>query len=492
MKKIDFNKNLYDLTKQYPEIIHIMDELGFTEINNKTILSSMGKVMTIPQGAKMHNISMEKIREKFNKNNFEIINYQIASENNSSIIEQNSVDRVLILKNYLKRLGEGEELEIVQKDFKNNFKNVDSSEIMKAEQSLIEDGTPINELQKLCDLHSSLFHGSTLEEKITNAEKSIQESNYKYDSKKFEDKITKTKKLKNIDGHPLNTFARENDELRKLIKKLKNALDTKTNFYDALYNMKDISIHYAKKGDLLYPHLDSKYNITGPSNVMWTVDDEIRQIFSSLLSDKDNYEKNIQKYRDVLKRIEEMIYKEENILFPNCAMNFTEKEWINIYKDMLDYDKVFGIAPKTWKKGENTTVKEQFLEGEITLSGGHLNINELDCLLNTIPLEITFVDANNINKYFNEGEKIMKRPKMAIDRSVFTCHPPKVQKLVKAIIDDLKNGRKDNVPVWLEKQGHTLYINYIAVKDDDKNYVGTLEVVQDMTFAKNHFLKLNQ
>lgn len=81
----------------------------------------------------------------------------------------------------------------MQKDFKNNFKNVDSSEIMKAEQSLIEDGTPINELQKLCDLHSSLFHGSTLEEKITNAEKSIQESNYKYDSKKFEDKITKTK-----------------------------------------------------------------------------------------------------------------------------------------------------------------------------------------------------------------------------------------------------------------------------------------------------------
>lgn len=67
MKKIDFNKNLYDLTKQYPEIIHIMDELGFTEINNKTILSSMGKVMTIPQGAKMHNISMEKLEKNLIK-----------------------------------------------------------------------------------------------------------------------------------------------------------------------------------------------------------------------------------------------------------------------------------------------------------------------------------------------------------------------------------------------------------------------------------------
>lgn len=498
MKKINFNKTVFELSNEYPEVIDIMHKLGFSEIKNKALLNSMGKIMTIPRGAKMHSIPMDKIIEEFKNNDFEIINYQFNTENNSSIIEQNSEDRVAVLKNYLKRLGKGEELESVQKDFKDNFKYVDSSEIMKAEQSLIEEGTPINELQKLCDLHSALFHGSTIEEKISNAEKSIQNANFDYDKNKYDNKFSITKKLMEINGHPLNTFALENEELKNLIEKAKKSLDNKINFYDSLFVIRDISIHYTKKGDLLYPQLASKYNIVGPSNVMWTVDDEIRKEVSSLLSDKNNYINNIERFRDVIKRIEEMIYKEDNILFPNCAMNFTKDEWIGIYNEMKDYEIAFGIKPNFWKEAEEEEEKHDYIKvkslnsDEIGLSGGHLNIKELNFLLNAIPLEITFVDANNINKYFNEGEKMMKRPKMAIDRNVFTCHPPKVQKLVKAIIDDFKNSRKDNVAVWLEKNGHILYINYIAVRDDENNYVGTLEVVQDMNFAKEYFLKLNQ
>ena len=70
------------------------------------------------------------------------------------------------IKDYLKRLGAGEELESVRVDFVKKFQSVDAAEIMNAEQELIKEGTPISEVQRLCDVHSALFHGKTREEQI--------------------------------------------------------------------------------------------------------------------------------------------------------------------------------------------------------------------------------------------------------------------------------------------------------------------------------------
>lgn len=389
----------------------------------------------------------------------------------------NRQDRIDLIKSYLNRLGAGEDLEVLRGEFRENFKDVDPSEILAAEESLIKDGTPINELQKLCDLHSALFHDGDQEENIIAQTKPAT----------FANKNEITADLINEDFHPLNTFDRENQVLKKLIDQAKDALENGKDFYSVFEQMKDLSIHYAKKGDLLYPLLEAGYEIVGPSNVMWTVDGEIRRDLRRLLGKKDQAEENIENFKDLLKRIEEMIFKEEKILFPNCAVNFTEDQWIGIYKDMKDYDLAFGVSG-TWAKGEAAEdIKLEFADEEVHLSGGSLKLEELNALLNTIPAEITFVDKDNINKYFNDGEKLMKRPKMALGRNVMTCHPPKVQVMANAIIDDFKNGRKDNVPVWMEKAGKTLFVNYIAVRDEEGKFVGTLELVQDMTFAKDHF-----
>ena len=104
-------------------------------------------------------------------------------------------------------------------------------------------------------------------------------------------------------------------------------------------------------------------------------------------------------------------------------------------------------------------------------------------------MEITFVDADNINRFFNEGPKVFKRPGMAIDREVFSCHPPKIEPMVRAIIGDFRSGKHDRVPVWMEKGGRTMLVQYMAVRDGKGNYVGTVELVQDMEFAKEHFGK---
>ena len=122
------------------------------------------------------------------------------------------------------------------------------------------------------------------------------------------------------------------------------------------------------------------------------------------------------------------------------------------------------------------------------MPGGHLTLAQLTAMLNTIPLEISFVDADDYNRFFNEGPKLFKRPSMAIDRKVFTCHPPKIQPMVQAIINDFRSGKRDEMPIWMEKNGRTVLVNYMAVRDHAGQYVGTLEVVQNMDFAKKHFL----
>ncbi len=121
------------------------------------------------------------------------------------------------------------------------------------------------------------------------------------------------------------------------------------------------------------------------------------------------------------------------------------------------------------------------------MPGGHMTVEQLIALLNTIPMEITFVDGEDFNRFFNEGPKVFKRPHMAIDRDVFSCHPPKVEAMVRKVIDEFRAGTKDVVPIWMEKNGRTMYVQYMAVRDNSGKYLGTVELVQDMEFAKEHF-----
>ena len=466
-------------------------------------------------------------------------------------------DRIEKLKSYLKRLGEGESLEAVRKDFSEEFQGVEASEIMKAEEAILAEGTPITEVQKLCDVHSALFHGTT----------------------DYSNKHEKSAALSQVKGHPLQTFTRENEALTKLIDRMKELLhdadettgsgslpvdekqaDTGKFPVDEkqadtgnlpqiaaqLLKIRGVAVHYAKKGDLLYPHLNARYGIAGPSAVMWTADDEIRDELGALCKalqrgretagqnatcskGRETAEQNatgsfqssqwdakwLERLQKVLLRAEEMIYKENHILFPNCAVNFTEEDWMGIYRDAKDYADCLGVHGEVWEEAENWLRKEKeakktvfkgtkdsqasegeedragsnFSDGVIHMPGGHMTIRQLTALLNTIPLEISFIDAEDRNCYFNEGPKVFKRAQMALGRSVFTCHPPKVETMVRRIIGEFREGTLDRVPVWMDKGGRTMLVTYMAVRDESGEYMGTMELVQDMEFVKEHFGK---
>lgn len=385
--------------------------------------------------------------------------------------------RIKKLTEYLQRLGAGEELEEVRKDFIKEFSDVQASEIMEAEQELMKQGTPLEKVQRLCDVHAALFHGVTPEEEMKKRQS--------FEQKEYGNKSQQAQELEQVEGHPLYTLTKENQALLKLLQQFAGSEDE-----NLLSIIGQFAVHYAKKGDLLYPHLKVKYGIAGPSDVMWTVDDEIRDEYSALMRESQRGDEWNKRLRAVLKRIEEMVHKEQNILFPICAVNFTKEEWMGIYRDAKDYIVCFGVEDIHWQEAEDQEiVRENSGKDEIVLPGGHMTLEQLTALLNTVPLEITFIDVDNINRFFNEGPKVFKRPGMALDREVFSCHPPKIEPMVRAIIDDFRHGRKDRVPVWMEKGGRTMLVTYMAVRDKTGKYVGTAEFVQDMEFAKEHFGK---
>ena len=545
-KKLDLSKSVYDLVTEYPEVVDIMKELGFSEITNKVMLNSVGKIMTIPKGAKMKGVSMIDIVGAFMKAGFTLTgdmpnlssdDTQGASMPPSGVAAVNSAstaptaptaaatavkaesvetsanavasktqensenktddsvhdtvqdsERVEQLKSFLKRLGTGEELGAVREDFVSQFAHVEASEIMKAEQGLMREGTPLAEVQQLCDLHSALFHGSTIHEQM-DAEHAKVEAVLE-----AQEKSQSVVTLVETVGHPLNRLTEENKALDALIEATKVKVASKTATVDDVNEVRQVSIHYAKKGDLLYPHLKVAYDISGPSLVMWTVDGDIRDGFGRLARAESIDDAWYEEFDGLLTRAQEMIYKEQNILFPICAENFSAEEWYQIYKDTEQYEEIFGVERVAWAEAESAlAAKAAPTSGDsntIALIGGSLTLEQLDAMLNTMPMEITFVDHVDINRYFNDGEKVFKRPTTAIGRDVFSCHPPKVEPIVRGIIESFRNGERDNVAVWLEKVGRPFYVNYMAVRDQNNNYLGTLELVQDMQFAKEHFARI--
>ena len=539
-KKLDLSKSVYDLVTEYPEVVDIMKELGFSEITNKVMLNSVGKIMTIPKGAKMKGVSMVDIVGAFMKAGFTLTGEMpnlsgddtqgasmppsgVAAENSASTAAATAVkaesveasanavasktpensenktddsvqdtvqdsERVEQLKSFLKRLGTGEELGAVREDFVSQFAHVEASEIMKAEQGLMREGTPLAEVQQLCDLHSALFHGSTIHEQM-DAEHAKVEAVLE-----AQEKSQSVVTLVETVGHPLNRLTEENKALDALIEATKVKVASKTAIVDDVNEVRQVSIHYAKKGDLLYPHLKVAYDISGPSLVMWTVDGDIRDGFGRLARAESIDDAWYEEFDGLLTRAQEMIYKEQNILFPICAENFSTEEWYQIYKDTEQYEEIFGVERVAWAEAESAlAAKAAPTSGDsntIALIGGSLTLEQLDAMLNTMPMEITFVDHVDINRYFNDGEKVFKRPTTAIGRDVFSCHPPKVEPIVRGIIESFRNGERDNVAVWLEKVGRPFYVNYMAVRDQNNNYLGTLELVQDMQFAKEHFARI--
>ncbi|HHT48077.1 MAG TPA: DUF438 domain-containing protein [Firmicutes bacterium] len=383
--------------------------------------------------------------------------------------------RQSVLKEIISDLHKGKSVDEVKARFEATFEGVSATEIAELEQALIQEGLPVEEVQRLCDVHAAVFKGSITE-------------------------IHQPEKIEELPGHPIHTFKLENRELEKfLTEKLEPHLayfqredkeETVNLLKNDLERLRGIDRHYSRKENLLFPLLE-KYGISAPPKVMWGVDDEIRAAIKegiNLLTDyagaKDQV---VAKIKEMIGKVREMIFKEENILFPMAIDTLTEDEWGEIARESEEIGFFLAQPAAEWKPVKINVEQKARAEGERPADGyirfetGLLLREEINQIFNALPVDITFVDKEGTVKYFSQAkDRIFPRPKTVIGRKVANCHPPASVHIVEQIVEDFKNGRKDAEEFWIKMGERYVYIRYFAVRDEQGTYMGTLEVTQDI------------
>lgn len=392
-----------------------------------------------------------------------------------SEVINNSQKRKELLKHLILQLHNNEAPEIVRKRLIELLRSVPYNEVVEVEQELISEGLPEEEVLRFCDIHTAVLDGSI----DTSAAKVVQP------------------------GHPVDTFKRENRALEEYIQKAKALFDKGNKLKDeevkeyllqlkgVFNNLSDVDKHYKRKEYLLFPFLE-KAGITGPPKVMWGKHDETRELLKAAheaLLAKDVSAGEVTTLillilLPAIDALEGMIMKEEEILLPMCLDTLTDKDWYQIYKETPQfgfslYDPQTEWAPKSVEVGELT-----YKEGDaIHLSSGNFTTKELETIFKTLPVDVTFVDKDDKVKFFSHGtKKVFERNRSIIGRDVRLCHPPGSVHIVEQIINDFKSGKENVAAFWISSfMGRFVYIEYTALRGNDGEYLGVMEVTQDIT-----------
>jgi DUF438 domain-containing protein len=379
----------------------------------------------------------------------------------SEIID-NRAHRIRTLKLIIQRLHAGESPEAVRAQMRELVRETDCSELIGMEQELLAEGMPVAELQSMCDLHSQ----TTREVLVQVAPRELPP------------------------GHPVDTFRRENEALRAAAGRLRDAVENGSSPFQArqaLNDLMDVDKHYQRKEHALFSALE-RHGITGPSKVMWAKDDEIRAslkaLGAALAEEPPNHSRISALASAAIRAVEEMIYKEENILLPMAMNTLTEEEWAEIWAVSPRYGWCL-VEPR-----EGYHPPERYLPETVRIAShdavqmptGSLTLEQLTGLFRTLPVDLTFVDAEDRVAFFSEGpDRIFSRSKAVIGRKVQYCHPPKSVSTVDRILDDFRAGRQNVAEFWIDFHGRFVHIRYFAVHDAEGRYIGTLEVTQNLT-----------
>lgn len=388
----------------------------------------------------------------------------------------NAQKRKDLLKHMILQLHEGSAPEEVKKQLVRLLGKVPYNDVVEVEQELIAEGLPQEEVLKLCDIHTAALEGI-----LDHAE-------------------AKTAPAR----HPVHTFKEENRALRKEIQALErlygeaeNAADNdqlKDLFGDIRRHfnaLADVEKHYLRKENLLFPFLE-KHGITGPPTVMWGKHDETRELLKGAmeaLGAADEISAEEAKtviglaLRPASRAVEDMIGKEEEILFPMSLDTLSDEEWYEIARQSIEYGFCLYDPQDTWKpEGIKAEDRASVDEKKIRLPSGSFEVRELTALLNTIPFDLTFVDRDDRVRYFTQGkERIFARSRAILGRKVQHCHPPSSVHIVERILDDFRSGRQDHAAFWITMGERFVHIEYFALRSEGGEYLGTLEVSQDLT-----------
>jgi uncharacterized protein len=386
------------------------------------------------------------------------------------------------LKDIIARLHAGRPVSEVKKEFASLIQGVSAAEVAAMEQALIDGGMPVEEVQRLCDVHVQVFESS----------------------------LSRGAKPSGMPGHPIHTMLAEN----RLAGEKAHALGRKARAWAwnlgnreeaaaALADLSKITVHYARKENQLFPYLE-KQSFTGPSRVMWGKHDEIRAAFREAEASLEAGPKKFRAAARALRaKILGMIFMEERILLPEAVRRLSEAEWaeIRLGEDAIGfswvkpesmYDAPLVLArsgptapleqPRAASIGQGGLAEKTDPADLIALATGLLPKATLDAALRILPIDISIVGPDDKVLYYSDSpERIFPRSPAVIGRTVQNCHPQQSVHIVERILQAFKRGEKDKARFWLELHGRFVVIEYYALRSAQGDYLGTLEVSQDVT-----------
>jgi DUF438 domain-containing protein len=385
---------------------------------------------------------------------------------------QDAKDKKEILKGIIRDLHRGGDVELLKKRFGALVRDVSGAEIGAMEQELIAEGLPEEEIRKLCDVHVQIFEESLAAEPVPQT----------------------------IPGHPLHTLAEENRALGKVIGQVQEILSHIRNEPDhkdwpadrvrlasLVGALSEIEKHYLKKENQLFPRLEDK-GISGPSKVMWSIHDDIRAHLKEFrrsleLGDADLVARTglwvIQEMRD-------MVHKEEKILFPMCLEKFEESDWSRVKEGEKEIGYAWIAPAPAWAPASAGAAAAAGPERlRLALDTGALTVEQIDLMLTSLPVDISFVDERDTVVYYSgTPERVFPRTPGVIGRKVQNCHPPKSVDVVERILKAFRSGSRDVAEFWIDSRGKFVHIRYYALRDKTGAYKGTLEVTQDVTAVR--------
>jgi DUF438 domain-containing protein len=298
------------------------------------------------------------------------------------------------------------------------------------------------------------------------------------------------------EGHPVSVYYQEKEIINTLLGELL-AVDAATEFqkYTNIFNqLQTIEKRFARKENQLFPYLE-KRGWVGPTQGMWGFHDNLREQMRLLRKNMDEleYDKIKTNTPFLVDGILRLMKTEEMVLFPNSLDLLTEKDWISMRQGEEEIGWMLSETPVPFPNVEYIHPSEDFTKREMTFSlentshydEGYMSVEQVNLLLKTMPLDLTFVDENDKVIFYNRGEeRVFPRSAGIIGREVKFCHPPKSVGTVLKIIESFKNGTQNEASFWINFKERLIYIRYFAVRDADKNYKGVIELSQDITDIK--------
>ncbi len=381
-----------------------------------------------------------------------------------------------LLKHLIQQLHKGEAPDAVRSQLAHLLGEVPYHEVVAVEQELIAEEMPTQEVLSFCDLHSAALRGQ----------------------------IDQTGSKTPPPGHPVDTFKKKNRAIEWELKTLGELYDEiRTSTADTQVTellskarihfnaLADVDKHYRRKENLVFPFLE-KHGITGPPTVMWGKHNETRELLKAAdealrvgqaVSAAEARTLVELIFKPATDSIAEMIYKEEQILLPMCLDTLTEQEWYQVYRQSLEIGYCLLDPSDEWQPQKDTiAARVEESRERMQLPGGSMTPEELTVILNTIPFDLTFVDKDDTVRYFTQGrERIFDRNRAILGRKVQMCHPPGSVHIVEKILADFKSGKETRSPFWITLKGRFIHIEYFALRNKQGDYLGTLEVSQDLT-----------